>query len=323
MSKRLTKLIDYVNTFDFTNIPGPLRFDDEPIGKNPPDELDILAAAINRMRDNLELSYDVLSQLNQNLEAKVQDNTQVILEQRQKLEYAAKMTALGEMAGGVAHEINTPLATILLNAEILSASVKSDQPDLKRLRTSAHSIMTTVGRIAKIVTGLRTFSRDSAKDPMSTVALHTLCEDTFSLCRERFANKGVDLQFNPGDSALSVECRPVEICQVLLNLMNNSYDAVRDLPEKWIRVVIFERDDMYEISVTDSGKGISAEIQAKMGQPFFTTKGIGGGTGLGLSISQGILRSHGGTLELDKSSAHTSFVIRLPKSQSKKITEAA
>jgi len=99
-----------------------------------------------------------------------------------------------------------------------------------------------------------------------------------------------------------------------LNLLNNAVDAVQALPEKWVRLSVFEKGDELEIAITDSGNGIPESLRAKMGQPFFTTKEVGQGTGLGLSISRGIVEAHGGTLQLDTSCAHTRFVVRLPKS---------
>jgi two-component system sensor histidine kinase HupT/HoxJ len=102
---------------------------------------------------------------------------------------------------------------------------------------------------------------------------------------------------------------------VLLNLFNNAYDAVASHSERWVRLEARADGPEVEISVTDSGDGIPEAVRAKMFQPFFTTKAVGQGTGIGLSISCGIVAGHRGTLEVDTHSAHTRFVLRLPRRQ--------
>lgn len=97
--------------------------------------------------------------------------------------------------------------------------------------------------------------------------------------------------------------------------MNNSFDALHEIPAKWIYVEVFAFQNSINITITDSGTGIPQVIQSKIMQPFFTTKEVGKGTGLGLSISKSIIDSHCGSLALDPSSQHTKFVITLPRRQ--------
>jgi C4-dicarboxylate-specific signal transduction histidine kinase len=117
---------------------------------------------------------------------------------------------------------------------------------------------------------------------------------------------------NSGED-FNIKCRPGELAQVLLNLLNNSYDAVQDLPEKWVRVNLDSFGSTIDIRVTDSGPGIPAEISSKLMQSFFTTKEIGKGTGLGLSISKGIVEAHNGNIRIDNNCKNTCFVVTLPK----------
>ena len=114
---------------------------------------------------------------------------------------------------------------------------------------------------------------------------------------------------------LSIECQHVQIGQVILNLVSNSIDAIKDREEKWIKVAALDLIDFVEISVMDSGPGIPAEVADKLMTPFFTTKPAGQGTGLGLSISRRILADHGGDLRLDRAANHTRFVLVIPKRQ--------
>ena len=122
----------------------------------------------------------------------------------------------------------------------------------------------------------------------------------------------VDLKIADIEPGLEIACRPTQIAQVLVNLINNSRDAVSNLNEKWIKVEVDKTDDNIIIAITDSGPGIPASVRAKMFNPFFTTKEVGVGTGLGLSISAGIIKSHNGQLRLASKSKNTRFEVVLP-----------
>lgn len=240
------------------------------------------------------------------------DAAREIEEGRSQLMLTSKMSALGEMAGGVAHEINTPLAIIQMRTDQLLECVEDQSLDPEFLKSALGAIDSTVKRIAKIVSGLRSFARDGRKDPVVATSFAKIIDDTFSLCKEKFSSHGVHLEYVAAQD-FEVDCRPSEIAQVLLNLLNNSYDAIQEKPEKWVRVEMREDAEMICVRVMDSGDGIPEDIQKKIMQPFFTTKEVGKGTGLGLSISRGIIESHGGKLILDSSSKNTCFLVLLPK----------
>lgn len=236
----------------------------------------------------------------------------------------AKMAALGEMAAGLAHEINNPLQSITARAQLLGELAGRDGgPLAARVSEFATKIDSMAHRIASIVRSLRFFARDGEKDPFECKPVVQLVDDTLELCRNRFRHQQVTLNVRVNgrdggpavNSDLNLECRPVQISQVLLNLLSNAFDAVQPLADRWVRIDVDERGDMIEISVTDSGRGIPSSVAHKIMQPFFTTKEVGVGTGLGLSISRGIVSDHGGQLELDRASEHTRFVIRLPRRQ--------
>ncbi|MGE3975497.1 MAG: sensor histidine kinase [Bdellovibrionales bacterium] len=239
----------------------------------------------------------------------------IIMDQQQALVSSSKMSALGEMAGGVAHEINNPLAVIkTLSAQLLEVIEEQniDRPLAKEMATQIES---TTDRIAKIVRSMRSFSRDGSNDPYQSVNIHQLIEETLSFCRERFIGHGTPVTVESFNKNLCIEGRYTELSQVLLNLFNNAHDAILHHTDKWIKVSVSDQQDWVELHITDSGTGISPEVQNKMFQPFFTTKEIGAGTGMGLSISTGIIDSHSGELRLNNKCKNTSFVIRLPKFQ--------
>lgn len=230
-----------------------------------------------------------------------------------QMSWVSKMTALGEMSAGVAHEINNPLAIVTMSASLLAQGLEDGNVDRTFVLKQVERVRGAADRIAKIVSGLRAFTRDAGNDPCKPVSLNTLVQDTLQFCQQRFATEKVQIQFAPLSSDLFANGRATQISQALLNLMNNAFDAAVKCPERWIRVELAENAEQVEISVIDSGAGIPEAQRGKLFQPFFTTKPIGSGTGLGLSVARGTIESQGGTIEFDPSSAQTRFVIRLPR----------
>lgn len=243
-----------------------------------------------------------------------------ILRQETSIVSSSKLASLGEMAGGIAHEINTPLALIKTLSGQMQEVVTDKILDKPLLADMASQIENTVDRIGKIVSGLRSFARDGSADPFASVQVKPLIDDVISLCGEKLKENSVMLRIKNVPAHLVFEGRVTEISQVLLNLLNNAYDAVENQKEKWIEIEARDRGEWIEIGVKDSGHGISEEVKKKIFQPFFTTKEVGKGTGLGLSIALGMVKSHGGTLDLDSQGTNTCFVIKLPKRVSENIS---
>ncbi|MEN0059816.1 MAG: ATP-binding protein [Bdellovibrio sp.] len=250
-------------------------------------------------------------------------NLTEIEEQKRMIMQASKMSALGEMMGGIAHEINTPLATIKILASQALSEVQSDLLDIELVTGHLGKIDAMTDRMAKIIKGLKTFARSGEADPMESFSVQEAIEDTIVLCGDQFTNRKVELRWRIPAETIRLECRPVEITQVLLNLVTNALDAVESLSERWIEIELREKNQDIEIRIKDSGAGIKPEVLDKIFQPFFTTKSIGKGTGIGLSISLGIIQSHHGRLYVDAQEATTCFVIELPKNQIKPLTKSA
>jgi PAS domain S-box-containing protein len=250
-----------------------------------------------------------------NLAEKLKTEKQ-IAEQQELLIQSSKMTALGQMASGISHEINNPLTIIYGSACKLAAMAQKGDLTPEAVEATAKKIEKTTRRIEKIIDGLRAFSRDSAHDSFEKVSLKQIVEDTLSFCHERLKLHCIDLIVAPMDESHILECRPVQVSEVLLNLLNNAHDAAMEMKEKWIKISTTELGDYLELSVEDSGIGIEKGLEGRIFDPFFTTKKIGLGTGLGLSIAKGLVEAHGGNIFLDAKSPATRFVIRLPKKQS-------
>ena len=233
------------------------------------------------------------------------------LENRRKLDIqTAKLTSLGEMAAGIGHEINNPLTIISNRCSSLIRKIEREQYTSEDLKTALYKINETVNRIAKIVRGLKSVSRNSENDVLSPVSLKAIMENTLELCHEKFCDQIVSLKVDPIPEVM-IECREAQIIQVLLNLLGNAYDAVEHLGERWVHLSFFIREQQLSIIVIDSGKGIPENIYQNMMNPFYTTKEVGKGTGLGLSITKGIIDEHKGKFYLDRESINTKFVLEL------------
>lgn len=262
----------------------------------------------------LTATEKLLMDLNKNLDKEIQQRTSKLIATEAILINSAKMSALGEMAGGVAHEINNPLTIISGKAHTLQRRVQQSPLEIEKISKDIHEIEKTVKRIAKIVSGLKTFSRNAEQDIPVLTNLNQLVGETLNLCQERFKHHDIVVEVDvPND--LELECRQSQISQILINLLNNSFDAIQGSSNKVIKISAKKIEERILIRVEDFGPRISEEVVQKMMQPFFTTKEIGKGTGLGLSISKGIAESHNGKLYLDREAPSTCFVIEIPCKQ--------
>ena len=233
----------------------------------------------------------------------------------QKMLQSAKMATLGEMAAGIAHEINNPLGIIRGKTLQMYRDLKSGTFNKDNFLSEFEKIETTTMRIADIIKGLRSFSRNANDDPFVRYNLLQIIQDSVELCKSRLKDHGIELRLNC-DPDVCISCKPAQISQILLNLLNNAHDAIENLPEKWVELAVHKSGELVEIAVKDSGKGISRKVLDKLMQPFFTTKETGKGTGLGLSISKGMAEDHRGTLRYDYNCANTCFILSLPLSKS-------
>lgn len=235
--------------------------------------------------------------------------------QRARAFSSAKFASLGEMASGIAHEVNNPMMVIALNNEQLKKLLSRSELDRERAMQKLGLIERGVRRVAKIVEAMQMFSRDGTGRPLEPVSLATIIDDTLVFCAERFINYKIRFELVvPREQEVRVNCRPMQISQIILNLLNNAFDAVEESAEKRITLEVLEDRGRgtVAIKVTDTGRGVRESEREKIFQPFYTTKPVGRGTGLGLSLSRKLAHDHSGELFLDLARAETCLVLELP-----------
>lgn len=283
-----------------------------------------LLAVFRRMK---QMKHDLLvtqNQVKSNLQAEIQHRKEMehqIERQRAAALHASKMFTLGEMAGGIAHEINNPLAIIRLLSVRIRELLKADIPDRPMINHCLEQTDRSVVRISQIIRSLLSFAKSDEQAPTTQKPVAEILEQTLQLCREDFSRRGIRFIVEPVASNLTAECREAQIRQALLNLLSNAADAVSLNPNshRWIRLSVREERGGVAFAVIDSGPGVPLEIRERILEPFFTTKRVGEGSGLGLCVAKGIAEAHRGALELDLTSPATCFELWIPKTQSVRV----
>ncbi len=312
VTQHLWKIVKHLGVYDFQaeNIGEPLVLKRKPPTR--PDEMDALVDTVNTLSQRLHY-------FNATMKEQFSQKEQEVRDQRAIASNVVKLATLGEMAGGIAHEINNPLHIIKGYNDILVDQLGQGIMDREVLHRSALVIEKNTNRIARIVSSLLMFSRKGDQEVLEFVSLPKLIDQVVSITQPLAENHGIrfEVDIEDLDEARSVECNQVQIAQVLINIVNNAVDAIieQERRDPWIRVVGRVGPEHVKIEVLDSGKGIPDEVASKMFEPFYTTKEVGKGTGLGLSMSLGIVEQHGGRLYLDPSKMNTCFVVELPYQQ--------
>jgi signal transduction histidine kinase len=222
----------------------------------------------------------------------VTDTTESLSSWR-SLAHAEKLNVVGQLAAGVAHEINSPLDGAIEASRIIERNLQT--PD--KAKRFCQAQRSALERIALIVRRLLTFSRAPSHTSWTVVRVSRLLEEAQALLRHRLARLSLDL---PPASGVAFHVRGDELglVQVLVNLLNNAIDVTPERGEVKVKVET-KAPGRVAISIVDQGPGVSDEVARKLFTPFFTTKEIGKGTGLGLSVSRNIVQEHGGEIEFE------------------------
>ena len=231
-----------------------------------------------------------------------------------------QMAAIGELAAGVAHEVNNPITGIINLAQLLLDDSKKDSLQAELL----DRIVNEGERIALITKNLLSFARENENDN-EPVDIGQVIIDSLSLVQHQFKKDGIKIKTNYSATPCYIYGNFTQLQQVVLNLLSNARFALNERypntsPDKIIKISFLpslsnEGEQVVQICIKDSGTGIPQSILKKLFEPFFTTKPSGKGTGLGLSISYGIIQDHGGAIKVDSiMHKYTKMIIDLPLS---------
>lgn len=323
--KPVNKLIEGLRTFDTTE-----QILQLPVSNRT--EVGLLTQAFNEMSFKIFQTRADLKKKIKELEAANYE----LKEAQTKLVHSAKMTSLGQLVAGVAHELNNPISFIFSNMEhlreyaqklfyLIDAGEKNPEKfeelkneieydyiksDMPRLIKSCED---GAQRTRDIVLGLRNFSR-LEEAQLKEIDVNEALDTTLELLSGEIKNRiQVHLEYNTIPKIL---CYASQINQVFMNILSNACQAIHGTGQVWITTSFIKAgQDVGKVKVTvqDSGMGMSPDVIEKIFEPFFTTKGIGKGTGLGLSISYGIIQNHGGEIQVrSQKGVGTEFSIIIP-----------
>ena len=257
----------------------------------------------------LQVAHAELLDLNETLEKRVQERTDALVRHEKQMAHADRLASIGQLSSGIAHEINNPLGIIQGYTQLLLRTEPAD--------TQRHNDLSTILKHAKnckaIVEDLLNFARRS-KPTAEVVNIHEVIDDALVFLAHRSKTPAVEIQKYYQDNIPSLRIDEKKIKQVLINLVMNAKHAVGEKGQISIHTNYDPGADHVCISVKDDGYGIEPKNLKRIFDPFFTTKPTGEGTGLGLAVSYGIIKSHGGDIEVDSTpGSGTEFRVLLPR----------
>jgi len=294
LMKPISKLVDATRRMST----GDLNYRIKEISK---DEIGKLAIALNQMAaklQNITVSRDRLR------------------ETQAQLIQASKLASIGELAAGIAHELNQPLMVIRTGIQMIERSISKKMIDLSSILEDMKLFDRNTKRMVKIINHLRTFSRQSNID-FEPTDINRVIEDALSMISEQLRIRNITLSTTLSPNLFKIHGNGNQLEQVILNLLTNARDAIEDKNESIgkieIKTELSNDESTVNIYIKDSGKGISSDAMDHIFNPFYTTKEVGKGTGLGLSISYGIIKDHHGEIfVLETDNSGTTFGISLP-----------
>jgi C4-dicarboxylate-specific signal transduction histidine kinase len=246
------------------------------------------------------------------------DWSDALLKHDDQFVHAARLAALGEIAAGIAHEINQPLAAIQMIVTSLLADIERGQLPTGRTHEWLNTINEQIGRISWIIGHLRSFTRNEEPEPQASAALGEIIQNTLGLLSAQLRSHGIAIELDIQEPLPQVRGDARRLEQVLVNLLSNARDAFDTLPPEARRLVRIRaqarpEQDGVLLEVADSGPGMPEAVRERIFEPFFTTKGAGKGTGLGLAIVRTIVHDSEGHITVEsRPGAGTTFRIELP-----------
>ncbi len=281
-------------------------------------EIGQLANAFNEMGLRLKKSYHELQNKVEerttelaNANKALQATNKELKTTQAQLIQSGKLASLGEMSTGIAHELNQPLTIINMHAEIGIKHIHSG--NYAALEQHINQIRKQIERASQIINHLKMFGRDTHLIELIKEDMNHIIENSLLLISAQLKLRNIKVRKALASDLLWVNCQPLQIEQVLTNLITNARDAMDSTAQKQITLRSFLQENQVVVEIEDTGEGIPKTIQKQIFDPFFTTKELGKGTGLGLSISYGIIQQYGGVIEVESEEGQGAiFRIKLP-----------
>jgi two-component system NtrC family sensor kinase len=256
--------------------------------------------------------FDMLDEAFNYMSRSLKDHNDQLQKMHHQLAKAEKLTALGEMAAGVAHEINNPLGGILLYSNIVLEDIPEDSP----ARENMQKIIYQTNRCKEIVQSLLDFARTPTSE-MLPLQINQIINTSLKLVRDQSMFHGIEIEAKLAENLPETIGDRSRLEEVFLNLFINAADAMNGSGKLTIATGLSTNNSI-RILISDTGKGIDKEHLSHIFEPFYTTKEPGQGTGLGLSIAYGIIQKHNGTIDAEcNPGTGTTFIISLPAYQGK------
>lgn len=291
------------------------------------DEVGELAHSFNQMTGELKIAHTKLNGWARTLEDRVQQKTAELGQAHEHILRVEKLASIGKLAAIVAHEINNPLAGILVYAKLLLKRVRKDGSGRAATNEEAKKYLETIvgesARCGEIVKGLLQFSRQT-KANVEPHNINDLIRESIRLVHHKLDLMGVRMEIDLDDGLKNVVCDGQQIKQALVALLINACEAVPQGEGLFkIKSQYLSDLQMAEISIADNGVGMDEETKRQIFEPFFTTKEQGKGVGLGLAVVYGIVTGHGGDVEVESTPGiGTTFKVRLPENARELIRDA-
>jgi two-component system, NtrC family, sensor kinase len=274
------------------------------------DEIGTLALFFNAMAEDLKISRQKIEEYNKTLEQKVEERTRDLKESHAKLFQAGKMAAIGQLAGGIAHEINNPMGAILGFSQVVVKRMKPDDG----LYLPLTSIEREAKRCKKLIEDLLTFSRTGGT-ARAMADINPEIDDALRFIELQTRVQNIKIIREYAEGLPQIEVNKNQIQQVIINLCNNSLDAMPDGGTIRVSTNIEAGPETRSlvIKVTDNGKGMTPEVSQHVFEAFFTTKEVGKGTGLGLSLCYELIQQNNGSIDVEsEANKGTTFIVKFP-----------
>jgi PAS domain S-box-containing protein len=263
-------------------------------GKKVPVEIRTYPVRLNEKIVVLGIARDITAR---------KETEKVLVDAATQLIQSERLSSLGELMAGIAHELNQPLNGIKIISQSLLIDLKKDRFHVEQLNEDLSSIIHEVDNMADLIDHMRDFTRRDNSLLLKEVNVNDIIHDTLKFIRQQLKNHNIRLSLELSDDLLRVKGNPLKIEQVILNLLTNARHAVENMEKKdkviTIRTFNQEKKTGIGIAIEDNGIGMKREIREKIFQPFFTTKDLNHGTGLGLSVSKKLVEEHKGQIEFE------------------------